>query len=457
MRFWILSLLPVVLALNAMGLAIRDSPVVPQADPFFDAPDGWKDKPLGHIFRSREVKVKAIFNVNVAKAYQFLYRTSYVNESEATTSVATILVPHNHQKDKLVAYGDWQDANGPTCAPSYALQTGISGDDPSVVLNYALMLPFLQAGYPVLIPDKEGRKNAFASGFVEGHQTLDSIRAAVKFKKMNFTDNVRVVGSGFSGGAIQIGWAAALMPVYAPEIPVVGWYYGGTPSNLDALARKINKSIFSGFLISGITGIADTYPEIKKFINKVGTSELLNGMQFAREHCLGENNKHFTFADLKSKKYTSLGDKIFDSGPIQKIFNQLEMGRDPKLTPNVPVLMQHGVNDEIADYDAAINSYVHMCEHGANIEMVEYVNPIAAHALTAITGVPSSFLWLKDRLDGKEVGFKGCRTKSTETILFDVNELGENFKDILGIIKGLAGDKVGPNDEKFKECVTKGH
>lgn len=455
MRFWTLALLPLALALSAMGLAVRgDDAIDPQADPFYEPPANWEDKPLGHIYRWREVNVKAIMDFKIKKAYQLLYRTSYVNESEPTTSVTTILIPYNAQKDKLVAYGDWEDANGPTCAPSYALQKGIFGPDTSVVLNYALMLPFLQAGYPVAIPDKEGRKNAFASGFVEGHQTLDAIRAIVKFDKMKFTKNVRVVGSGYSGGAIQIGWAASLMPVYAPEIPVVGWYYGGTPTNLEALAKKLNKGLWAGFLIAGFTSIADTYSSFKKFLHKVGTPELLNGMQFVREHCLSDNNNQFPFADLMSKKYTSLGDQIFEAAPIKEVFKKLQMGRDPSLTPNVPVLMQHGVSDEIADYNAAINSYTDWCGHGANIQLTEYINPVAAHALTAITGIPSSFLWLKDRLDGKEVDFKGCRSSSTEDILFDVNDLGEEFKDVLGIIKGLVGSRIGPNDSQYKKKVT---
>ncbi|WFD23484.1 hypothetical protein MEQU1_002175 [Malassezia equina] len=148
MRIWTLALLRISLAMSAVGLAIRSDPIVPQ------------DKPLGHIYRWREVNVTAIFDFNVAKAYQLLYRTSYVNESDATTSVTTILVPHNAQKDKLVACGDWQDAKDPTCAPSYALQKGLFGPDTSIILNYALMLPLLQAGYPVAIPDKQGPATA---------------------------------------------------------------------------------------------------------------------------------------------------------------------------------------------------------------------------------------------------------------------------------------------------------
>lgn len=37
----------------------------------------------------------------------------------------------------------------------------------------------------VTVPDKEGRKNAFASGHVEGRQILDGIRATLAFDKLN--------------------------------------------------------------------------------------------------------------------------------------------------------------------------------------------------------------------------------------------------------------------------------
>lgn len=54
----------------------------------------------------------------------------------------------------------------------------------------------------VTVPDEQGNVNAFASGRVEGHQTLDGIRTTLAFDKLKLADNVKVAGWGYSGGGI---------------------------------------------------------------------------------------------------------------------------------------------------------------------------------------------------------------------------------------------------------------
>lgn len=43
---------------------------------------------------------------------------------------------------------------------------------------------------------------------------------------------------GYSGGAIAVGWAAALLDSYAPELNVVGASHSGTPADLRSVALK---------------------------------------------------------------------------------------------------------------------------------------------------------------------------------------------------------------------------
>ncbi|KOS16226.1 triacylglycerol lipase [Malassezia pachydermatis] len=83
------------------------------------------------------------------------------------------------------------------------------------------MLPYLQGGYIVTVPDKQGKEHAFASGLIEGHHTPDGVCGALKFDKPTFSDNAKVIGRGYSSGPSQIGRASQLLAGYTPELPMV--------------------------------------------------------------------------------------------------------------------------------------------------------------------------------------------------------------------------------------------
>lgn len=72
---------------------------------------------------------------------------------------------------------------------------------------------FLDRGYIINVPDYEGQRDSFGSGYDAAYCTLDSMRAVLKFSKtlkMVKTDQVKIIGWGYSGGAIAIGWSAQL-------------------------------------------------------------------------------------------------------------------------------------------------------------------------------------------------------------------------------------------------------
>ena len=155
------------------------------------------------------------------------------------------------QNDSLVMFGDFEDTGAPECAPSYTWRAGLTSDVSSIA-NVAIAMLYLQEGYIVTMPDKEGKKGAFASGHVEGRQSLDGIRATLAFDKIGLKKEAKVVGHGYSGGGIQTGWTAALKKTYAPEINTGGWVTGGTPTNLTALVERINKGPFAGYVAGGV-------------------------------------------------------------------------------------------------------------------------------------------------------------------------------------------------------------
>lgn len=446
---WLLTFLA--LALRIQALAIRGDPPLPTSDPFYSPPKGWEKVKPGTVLRSRKVDVKSIFEVRVKEAWQLLYRTTYLSDDEPTTTVTTILIPHNAKKDKLVLYGDYQDSNGPQCAPSYSFRAGIA-NDVSATANMATILVFLQEGYVVTVPDKEGKHNAFAAGHVEGRQTLDGIRATLSFDKLSFSNNTRVAGFGYSGGAIQTGWAASLKKGYAPELNMVGWYAGGTPSNLTDLILLLNKGPFSGFLVAGVQGVSTAYPMLKEALDKWTTPKAKEALKFSESHCMVDMLLKYPFINLLSEEFTSKGDKVLEIEPLKTVLDQQIMGIHADETPDTPVLMMHGVKDEVAPYGSAFRTYQNWCDQGADVEFVTYKNDLAAHFTTMVTSVAPAFVWIRDRLEGKPVQ-RGCSHTYDNSIILNPNYLGRQFTDILQTLTGLFGDKIGPGDRILKDRI----
>jgi len=443
----------ITLAAHAYALVARDKLLLPHEDPFFQPPDGWQDKEVGTILRSRKVTIKTLVKDNLKEAWQLLYRTTYTSDDEPTTTVTTVMVPHNAQNDSLVLFADFEDSSADRCAPSYSWRAG-SLDDPSASTNVAIAMLYLQEGYIVTMPDKEGNRGAFGSGHVEGRQSLDGIRATLAFDKLGLSKDTRVAGHGYSGGGIQIGWAASLKKTYAPELNVVGWSAGGVPSNLTALIEKINGSPFAGFVVAGLTGVSSTYPEVKEYMEKVFTKQGLEDMEFPKKFCSTGIVLRFLFKDFFAKDFSKVGDRYLYEPVVRNMLEKLTMGTNPDYTPDAPMLLMQAKNDEVAPYEAVKKTYDSWCQEGAQVHLVTLNNPLSGHASTTVTSSVPGFLWVRDRLQGKPAE-SGCHENKNFDVGINTNALGEDFKGILGILQGFLGDKIGPNDEYLIDWFKK--
>lgn len=412
-------------------------------DPFYQPEDGWKNKEPGDILRWREIHPKFIGgNFNVASAYQLLYRTSQNTPDQPDHTVTTILVPHNAKKNSLVVGSVAQDANGKQCTPSagytYNSQTNVV-----FMLDETFFLQYLQEGYTMTIPDKEGPKNAFAAGRMEGYMTLDAIRATLAFSKLGLSKNTKVAGYGYSGGSITLGWASALKPAYAPELNVIGWAYGGTPSNLSGTVEKLDDTIFAGLVAAGIAGVSDVYPEVQSYLKKVLTPTGKKALQFCREHCLADIILKFPFESFKTTKYQNRGPDVFKNAAVQKMFTELTMGLKSHETPDAPVYMYHGQQDEIIPYGDAMKTAKAWCRNGAQIQFMSYSHPEMGHFVTEITGSVPAFHFIRDRFNNKELP-SGCHFKTSDTLVFKPETLGGNAEEIIDAILSVFGHHIGP-------------
>lgn len=411
-------------------------------DPFYQPDEGWQSKQPGEILRWRKIEPKFIGgDFNVAEAYQLLYRTSLNTPNEPSHTVTTILVPHNAKKDALVIGSTAQDANGQQCTPSagytYNSQTNIV-----FWLDETFFLQYLQEGYIMTVPDKEGPTNSFTAGRMEGYMTLDSVRATLAFSKLNLSKNTRVAGYGYSGGAITLGWASSLKPSYAPELNVIGWAYGGTPSNLSGTINHIDNTVFSDIILSGLTGIRDVYPKIREYLSSVLNAAGRRAIEFCHRSCLQEIILRYPFRSIYSYDFQTRGPRIFDEPVVQELFTELTMGLKAHETPDAPVFMYHAQQDEIVPYGDAHKTARAWCRNGAQVQFHSYTNAEMGHFTTEITGSVPAFRFIRDLFNNQPVP-SGCQFTIQSSLLFDPSVLGGNADEILDALMAVFGENIG--------------
>lgn len=112
------------------------------------------------------------------------------------------------------------------------------------MLEALVILEYLGKEYVVASPDYEGPYSAFIAGRLAGMGVLDGMRAVQSFKPLGLASKPKIFGSGYSVGAIATEWAASLASQYVPDLNIVGWAMGGTPSNLTGTFTFLHGFLF---------------------------------------------------------------------------------------------------------------------------------------------------------------------------------------------------------------------
>mgnify|MGYP001568480912 CR=1 FL=1 len=111
-----------------------------------------------------------------------------------------------------------------------------SFDRPSAQYPHAKVF----TGWIITLMDHEGPNSAYAYGPQAGKAVLDSVRATIAFgPAIGLDPTAKAVLWGYSGGAIAVSWAEALVNSYAPELHIVGGAHGGTPASLQPCVELI--------------------------------------------------------------------------------------------------------------------------------------------------------------------------------------------------------------------------
>ncbi|KZZ92816.1 Lipase, secreted [Moelleriella libera RCEF 2490] len=418
-------------------------PVLPTDDPFYAIPEGIQNFQPGSLLRWRrppnQIAAFGVARLNLKDSFQILYRTSD-NFGNATATVATILVPYNADYGKLLSYQVAEDAADVNCAPSYVFQfeASDSGKFGTIGTQTELLLidAALEEGWVVISPDYEGPHATFLANRAAGHAVLDGIRAALGSQGVTgIRHDARVGIQGYSGGSFASIFAAELQPTYAPELKIAGAALGGVVPDILNAMNAMNRHAAAGLIASGINGLANAYPELRKVISDQILPEYSEAFRQASKQCLVANIIDYAFADLFSQVKDS---QVIFQEPAKSIMKDNSAGQ---ATPRIPLFIYKPIHDEvspIADTDKLVEQY---CADGASVEYVR--DFISEHVSLAVTGAPMSFSWMKRVLNGEQPR-KGCSTRSVASTLFDLSTIEVLPEFLFHALLDLFGRRTGP-------------
>ncbi|OWY83383.1 MULTISPECIES: alpha/beta fold hydrolase [Rhodococcus] len=347
---------------------------------------------------------KLLYRSNDAKGAPNAVSGTYIEPS----------TPWNGPGDRpLVALAIGTHGQGDQCAPSRNLGALVNYNPPlDFFTEYEVLSinALLLRGIAVVVTDYDGLgtpgHHTYVNRAAEAHAVLDSVRAALKLENASVTENSPVGLFGYSQGGGASGAAAELAPEYAPELNLVGAYVGAPPADLVATLKQIDGTLLTGAIGYTINGLADAYPEIRDEIDAEVSDRGREMLAAVANQCVPETVANFAFQ--RTGDYTRTGeplDVVLDRLPqVQKILAEQRIGNR---TPAVPVLLQHGTQDDTVPYGQGRQLGLDWCDKGATVQFLPNTTPpilpgfIINHAVPMIGGLPESVAYIEARLRGE--------------------------------------------------------
>lgn len=395
-----------VAAALALAAATLSACATPALDPFYDAGGPFTGARPGVVGTGRPGDVvssrPARFTHDAATlapvpgvaSHQLLYRST-TGRGEAVVISGTVLVPTTPWQGPgtrpLVSYGVGTRGVGDRCAPSISLSTGLDYEG-------GIVQEALQRGWAVAVSDMVGLgtpgMHTYEVGRDQGNALIDIARAATRLPGTGLTPSTPVAFWGYSQGGTSAGWAAQSAPAYAPELNVVGAVAGGVPADLRAVAANLDGNPFFSLLTLAALGYDAAYPnlDLERYLNDTGRKRFAEN----REFCIVSIAGIQTFGALAERR---MSDFLIGQNPLTTPEWQaaLDENRLGGIAPAAPVLMLHGIIDQVIPRAQAVTLRDQWCAGGANVTWADLP---AEHALGIVMSIPPALDFLSARFAG---------------------------------------------------------
>ncbi|KAG7661741.1 uncharacterized protein J8A68_004743 [[Candida] subhashii] len=432
-------------------------PNKPSEDSFYTPPKGYENSKPGDILQFRKAPAKlasSFFPIDVKNVWQVLVRSedSFGNPNAIVT---TIMEPYSADPMKVVSYQTYEDSANIDCSPSYGFLFGANPGTVATQTDMPFIVMALKNGYYVVSPDYEGPKSTFTAGRQSGQAVLNSIRATLNSTDITGIDkNAKVAMWGYSGGSLASSFAAALQPVYAPDLSehLIGVALGGFVTNITATAEITDGTPFAGLIPNALMGLANEYPDFEKNLfaqvsNPIARLALKNG----REYCMIPAMVHYLgrqfFGGLLPVFPKGFG--ILNNDVINKvIYGNSMVTLANEMMPQIPTFIYHGSLDRIVPIVGAKSVYQQWCNNNiASLEFAE--DTTGGHISETIVGAPAAWTWLEQRFEGKQP-VKGCShdTRASNFLYPGIKPTTLQF--FQSLYETFLGSPLGPfDDSKF--------
>lgn len=366
--------------------AATAQPLYPLPDPdgFYSAPADINAHPNGQVLRSRLIPQVGYPGATV---WQLLFR-SQNSAGNPIAGVTTLLLPPGGGANRpLVSYQPFVNSLGTQCAPSHTLFNG------SLQEASALNM-LLGRGWAVNVPDHLGPNEAYGAAMLGGRLVLDSLRAARSFGPAVLGGSP-IALAGYSGGGMATGFAAALAPSYAPELPIIGAAQGGVPVDLGQVAvdAGLRPNPLFGLGLAAGMGMEREYP------TRMHLTDNLNDRGHALEHQIANSCVNDIISAGSGLSLPALRKPgVFDADPSTKdVIHENSLAMFPGV-PRIPIYEWHGGSD-LVSVPLAQRMAGRYCASGVHMDFV--VMPGLDHGGAMVLGIIPAFSFLADLFAGR--------------------------------------------------------
>ncbi|RAH46663.1 putative lipase 8 precursor [Aspergillus brunneoviolaceus CBS 621.78] len=382
-----------------------NKPLAPKSDPFYTPDDdSWRAQPPGSILKSRQVTIGSALLIpkGLAAGYQLLYRTTNAH-GLPNYAVTTILIPFGAKLDRFISLQTGYDSANNDCGPSYGLQFGASTNASEALIELAVgMLPYLEMGIPLVVPDYLQVDAAFAVGPTTAYGVLDSMRAVLRSTHITgLADNATITMQGYSQGGLAAEWAGEYRSTYAPEVHIAGAAIGGMPVNISEVFIGVEKTLSSGLAAGTLVGIGNAYPEFRAYVDEHLIPKYRPLLEIARKECVADFYK-IAYGYTVQLAFRNITD-WFDTGrgfitDNLDLFNEIGVLALHGM-PDFPMFVWKGTDDEVAvgieEHDALVQAW---CDAGIPIQYLRVHKTL--HTPSIPPGLPGARAFMMDVFEG---------------------------------------------------------
>ena len=281
----------------------------------------------------------------------------------------------------LITFAVGTHGQGDQCAPS-KLFTGLVHYSPPLDVMFEHETAFIDLlvtrGIAVVVTDYQGLgtpgTHTYFNRAAEAHAVLDAARAAQRLPGTSIPAHGPVGIWGYSEGGGAAGAAAETAGSYASDLDVRGSFVGAPVADVDAVLRNIDGTAITGAIGYYLNGVMADYPQagpqIQAMVNPAGKTM----MGSVQNQCLFETVLNYGYR--QSQQWTTSGrpiPQILTENPVTKQI--LDSNRLGNHTPNAPVFIATGDDDDIVPAGQARQLAGEWCSRGASVNLINVPVP----------------------------------------------------------------------------------